>query len=292
MGEKFQWDTGEALEWLAMGEFIGMAARTSFLGTAVAKSPLFQRGPLKNIVVEGEIVGKQTWEGLAAKWMVDATAGLSALYAVKQVFPTLKAEGAEKDPQFLEYLTQNLWMMGLIHVGGVAGRKLTASSTEALVYRMDKRAQVYFAEAKEKFLADPPDWGSGWPQLQPAYAMAGAPNLQGFRFAPTFKPMIRPSIVVSLSSYRLGSESDLRVESADKTHPKVESERVEQLRETIKSDLRQNSDWRRITRGDFSFIDQLSPEQLLALEAVLKVDRPEVREPAQILKLMQATGCV
>jgi|GEM_PF-4007930 len=290
MGETFHWDTKEALEWLAMGEFIGMAARTPFLGTAVAKNPLFQRGPLKNIVVDGEIVGKTTSEGLAAKWLVDATVGLSALYAVKQAVPSLKAEGAEKDPRFLEYLTQNLWMMGLIHVGGVAGKKLTGGSTEALVYRMEKRADAYFAEAKEKFMADPPDWGSGWPRLQPAYAMAGMPS-PGFRFDPIFnKPTIRPSVIISLSSYRLGNEQDLRVESAGKTHPNVEPERIEELRETIKSELKRNSDWRRISQGDFSFIDNLSPEQLLAMEAVLKIDRSTVGEPAQLLKRMKETG--
>lgn len=167
LSEKFVWDPTIALEWIAMGSLIDGASRLPFLGTAVAELPAFQRGPLKNIIVNGKVVGQTTTEGLAAKWVVDAGFGLSAYYA-----------WAKPNQSYAEFMTHNLYMMGVLHAGGAVARKVTGGAPEAFISKIDKRANLAFAQARENILKDPPiDGGFGW---QAAYAGGGVSGAADF----------------------------------------------------------------------------------------------------------------
>ncbi|GEM_PF-6149025 len=157
--QEFHWDSAEALQWIAMGSVIEGASRLPFLGTAAAEFPLFQRGPLKDIIVNGKIVGQTSAEGLAAKWLVDAGFGLSAYYSF-----------AHSEQNYADFMSHNLFMMGVLHGGGAFARRITRGVPEAFIAKIDKSANESFARAKKNFSQDPPPGGFG---LQPAYALAG-----------------------------------------------------------------------------------------------------------------------
>lgn len=263
--EEFHWDSSEVLQWMAMTGSIELAGRIKYLGTAAAKLPLFQQGPLKNIVVNGKIVGQSTAEGLAAKWVVDAGFGLSA-YLLYERYQGRQKQG------YADFMLENLFMMGLLHAGGAMARKVTGGAPEAMISKIDQHANERFAKAREQFdNFEPPSFG-----LQPAYALAGGGiSTQGpgsSHAAGSGRPaLIFPGFLSDHMSARNieALEGTYRDQVSQERAPS--KSRAEEVREAIRKQLSENSDWRRDCKGDFSFLDALSAEQLMAIEAVLKV---------------------
>lgn len=280
--QEFQWNASEALQWIAMGAVIDGAARLPIFGTAAAQHPFFQRGPLQDILVNGKVVGQTTREGLMAKWLVDASVGLSIYYAL-----------AKPGENYSDFLTHNIFMMGVLHGGGALARKMTGGAPEAFISRIDRRANERFARARDQFdNFEPPSFG-----FQPLYALAGGgvstfkpssissnPRTKGPLFLPMFMMSqgSAPHLEQMVEGFR-GEASTSRMSN------KV---REQEARESVRKQLMADADWRRVCKGDFSFLDALSGEQLLAMEAILKVgiSKTQTSGNTPLLYRMQETG--
>ncbi len=265
--QEFHWDSSEALQWIAMSGMIEGASRIRFLGTAAAELPVFQRGPLKNIVVDGKVIGRTTSEGLAAKWLVDAGFGLSAYYTF-----------ARPQENYADFMAQNIFMMGVMHAGGAAARKLTGGVSEALISKIDKRANEAFARARDNMLKDPPlNGGFGF---EPAFALADGGITTHI---PTKSNGISgegTGVFIPFQGMMRSRSSDPQVRQLEDqffqklaTERKLPPDKTQNLRDEIKRQLAENMDWRRSCGGDFSFVDQYSSEQLQVLQSILNVDR-------------------
>jgi hypothetical protein len=102
---------------------------------------------------------------------------------------------------------------------------------------------------------------------------------------------LKTSILEKALPKKLKSISDLQKEAAQKKIPSLDSQRVMDLKNRVKDILSRNQEWKRRTEGNFAFLDHYSPEQLLALEAILKLDLPAqgMGEPAHLLTRMKET---